>query len=493
MSTLRFRNPFSRRRVASKTEGQKGSAALSVSALFMLLMVALATIGVAYGLWFKLLRIDVTVHTGNVHALFTEAFTDDDDKVDLQAKDSQDTDSCVDFGNVDDFTPEDANPNKGFTSCDPAASGRDPKPHHEKDVAACVARITTNPNVAEVTKYNVYPGYFCTAWFDVKNDGTIPVRIQSVRVNGQSVIPSRPTPFDLDGDERPDVAIHVTGLQTCQQIEPGETIQMDIDQQVLQTAQQRTTLRYNVQVQLNQYNEACRVLLYHGNGGFSPADEAGPSGDLFGLKARYEAAVFAVDYTDVFPADLSIYRLVILYGPGSDPPGFGDDLPANFFSAAQKAALSAYMVGGGRVVVMGDHSGEFGQATVNDLLAGLGVGITQNADVATPDGDACAPLTDITPDQVTAGIASLDPSATSSLSGGTSLARVDPAPYTCFGGVINGATWMAVGQVAGAPPRPGGDLIVISDLNILDDLFGFGDPAGDGMSGPALADNLVGY
>ncbi len=262
---------------------------------------------------------------------------------------------------------------------------------------------------------------------------------------------------------------------------------------MLQDAPQDRTLGYEVEIQLNQYNEtSCKVLLYYGNGGVDPGTypPAGNS-DLNALKAFYEAMGFSVDYTNVWPSDLSVYRLVVLHGPGDDL-----DDGTHFFSAAQKGALASYMRSGGRVVVNGDHSGAFGVNTVNDLLAGLGVGIVQNSDLATPDADACGPLTDITADQVTAGLTFLDPSAVSSLTlsgGAISLARVDALPYTCVGGVLNGKTWMAVDQVAGAPTRPGGDLIMIADFNSLDDINGFGDPAGDGFSGPALATNLVGY
>jgi hypothetical protein len=464
---------------------------IPVGALFMIIVLALASLGVGYGLWSKTLTITGEIETGDVHALFVDAFTDDDDFVDDTEKDSLDKDDCPDVGMVDDYSQpinqlKDGEDN-GRTSCDPAASGRDPKPRLDKDVARCDARVDPeDSNKAEVKKSNVYPGYFCTAWFDFINDGSIPVKIQSVKINGESVWPSVTTPFDLDGDKLADVEIHVSEIKVCQQIEPNELVQMDIDQHVLQEAPQDATLGYTVEVQLNQWNEACRVLLYYGNGGFGPNDEPGPSTRLFDLKTLYEGMGFSVDYTDVWPDDLSIYQLVVLYGPGRD-----DDSGTHFFFDGQKDALKDYMELDKRVVVMGDHSGGFGVSTVNNLLNALGVGISQNADLATPDGDVCGPLNDLTADQVTAGITELDPSATSSLNvsgSAISLARVPALPYTCLGGVKNGATWMAIDRLYG-----NGGLVMIADTNILDDQYGFNDPQGDGMSGAALGTNLIMY
>lgn len=223
---------------------------LPLGVLVMLLVLALASLGIGYGLWFKILHIDGTVHTGTVNAEFVKAFTDDDDKVDDPLKDMNDLDDCRDVGGVD-------RDGDGLTSCDPAASGRDPKPRWDKDVARCDAGINEDDNqIGWVVKTNVYPGYFCTAWFDVDNTGSIPVKVVGATVNGEPITPSVPTPFDLDADGLADVAVHLTGLDICQQIEPEEIVQLDIDQEVLQDAPMGATLGYTVEIQLNQWNEA---------------------------------------------------------------------------------------------------------------------------------------------------------------------------------------------------------------------------------------------
>src|SRR3990170_7691975 len=146
--------------------------------LFMLAVVALGLLGLGYALWFKVITISSVVNTGRVHASIERAFTDDDDKVDSPL-DSQDTEGCVDLGAVD-------VDGDGKTSCDPAATGPDPKRHYDKDVARCDAALT-DPDADQagkqggsVTITNGYPSYHCTAWFRFHNSGTIPVKLVAV-------------------------------------------------------------------------------------------------------------------------------------------------------------------------------------------------------------------------------------------------------------------------------------------------------------------------
>lgn len=223
----------------------------------MLLVLTLGAMAIGYALWSKTLTIRSVVETGSVHAQFVDAFTDDDDAVDNPDKDSEDLGDCEDVGGMEDASPfENKDPDDGLTSCDPAATGRDPKPHYDKDVARCDAAIDPNDNnLAHVLKRNVYPSYHCTAWFDILIDGTIPVKVASVLINGIPIVPSVPTPIDLDGDGLADVEIHISEIELCSQLHPGDIVQMDIDQHILQEAPQGATLGYTVEVQLNQWNE----------------------------------------------------------------------------------------------------------------------------------------------------------------------------------------------------------------------------------------------
>ncbi len=217
---------------------------IPIGTLFMIVVLALALLGVAYGLWSQSLFIRGIINTGNVKAAFTRAFTDDDGTVNDTARDSQDTGNC----------PISIN---GDPSCDPAASGPDVKDHHDKAVANCRALIQANATSAQITLNAAYPDYYCTAWLAITNDGSIPVKIASATVNGQAIDPGVPKSFDLNGDSEPDAAIHLTEIEQCQQIDPGETVYMDVDQQVLMGAPQDAAMTYLIELQLNQWNEPC--------------------------------------------------------------------------------------------------------------------------------------------------------------------------------------------------------------------------------------------
>jgi hypothetical protein len=229
---------------------------IPIGGLIMILVLALASLGVGYGLWFKVLTVEGVVNTGRVNAEFTWGFTDDDSEVNVEALDSQDTGDCpISFN--------------GKGSCDPADTGRDPKAHYDKDVGQCFAwtfdKDEEQPGDQNgfVTIGNSYPSYHCTAWFLVRNNGSVPVKIVSVKINGEDVVPGLPTPLDLDRDEKDDIELHITDVHMCQQIEPNEEVWMDIDQHILQTAPQGAQeLKYEVEVQLNQWNETPCGLLF---------------------------------------------------------------------------------------------------------------------------------------------------------------------------------------------------------------------------------------
>lgn len=204
--------------------------------MFAALMVALAMTGTAYALWSKALFIEGYVETGTVNAEFVYAFTDDDESVDDPAKDSLDD------------------------GLDPAASGIDPKDRYDKNVAYSEAYINDeDPQIAYVNIYNAYPSYYTTAWFDIVNTGSIPVKIQSVLINGIPVMPSEPTGFDLDDDGDTDVTIHVSEITIGLQIDPWywneEVAQMDLDIHVEQGAKQNSNYYFEVEILLVQWNE----------------------------------------------------------------------------------------------------------------------------------------------------------------------------------------------------------------------------------------------
>jgi len=214
------------------------------------------------------------------------------------------------------------------------------------------------------------------------------------------------------------------------------------------------------------------VLIYYGNGGIDPS-EYGTVATYNDLKARYDGQGYATTYTDAWPADLSPFCLIILVTPGAD-----DDTGTYYFTTSQVNALKSFMMAGGRLVVLGDWGGHWGINTVNDLLNKLGVGITQNADVYLSGFDS-TPTTDITSDQITADMSSMQFADSSSLTlSGDAISLVrEPG----------GATLIAVDQIAGAPPRPCADVVVSGDSQIMDDAW-FDDGDGDNLT---FIDNLV--
>jgi PKD repeat protein len=201
--------------------------------------------------------------------------------------------------------------------------------------------------------------------------------------------------------------------------------------------------------------ESKEVLLYYGNGGPSP-DPYGERATFFDLEDYYEAMGFPTAYTNNWPSDVNDYRVIFIIMPGN-----ANDNGIYFFSTTQVNELKDFMMNGGRLVVMGEHSGAFGINTVNKLLSDLGVGIQQRADNRLYYIDPYA--TDITSDQLTEGVTEFDMNgagvSTLILSGSAiSLVR-DRTMYDL----------VAVDQIAGAPSRPGSDVIVFGDTQVLDD------------------------
>jgi hypothetical protein len=189
----------SRRFLDLRCAGQKetkpmfGRNAFPASTFFMVLLVALALLGVGYGLWSKVLFIDGTVHTGNVNAEFLGPFTDDDG--------TDDGGDCF-IG--------------GPGSCDPMAPGPAPE-RYDKHVATCAAQLdVTDPQILNVVIANGYPSYWCTVWFTVENTGTVPVKVQAYNLTGVPEVLEVET-FDLlvgdqlepDGEESGGFSIHI--------------------------------------------------------------------------------------------------------------------------------------------------------------------------------------------------------------------------------------------------------------------------------------------
>jgi hypothetical protein len=210
----------------------------------VLLFIALASIGVGYGLWSKTLFIDGTVNTGSVNSIFFDPFTDDDDVMNDVSKDIGDTGVC---------------PLYGDGSCDPAASGKNVA-RKDKDVGSCIAKLDTQDSqILNVTINNAYPSYFCTVFFHIRNTGTVPVKIQSLGLKGADI-----TAGYITG--------HWTEILVGRQIDPGEDfmVQGDLDLHVEQSAPQSSTLTLEGKIQLVQWNEYIPLVWEKCSAGMGP-------------------------------------------------------------------------------------------------------------------------------------------------------------------------------------------------------------------------------
>ena len=217
----------------------------------VLLFIALASVGIGYGLWSKTLYIDGTVNTGSVNSIFVDPFTDDDDGVNDEAKDIGDTGTCGEYMYG------------GSGSCDPDASGHN-VPRKLKDVGYCFAELDANdPQILNITIENSYPSYYCTVFFHIVNTGSVPVKIQSLGLKGADI-----TAGYITG--------HWTGIEVGDQIDPGEDfmVQGDLDLHVEQSAPQGDTLTLEGKIQLVQWNEYIPLVWEKCSAGMGPCSQA---------------------------------------------------------------------------------------------------------------------------------------------------------------------------------------------------------------------------
>jgi hypothetical protein len=114
---------------------------LPMGAMVMLLILALATIGVGYGLWSEILTIKGIVKTGEVDVVLS--------------LDEIDQGPTMDDNGIDEDLEVDGN-----------------------DVAECTGRLLPGLNTLEIEITNGYPSYSCWVEFDVHNVGTIPVIVE---------------------------------------------------------------------------------------------------------------------------------------------------------------------------------------------------------------------------------------------------------------------------------------------------------------------------
>ena len=111
-----------------------------------------------------------------------------------------------------------------------------------------------------ITMHNVYPYYYEHIAFKVHNDGTIPLKIWRVIIDGREYyalnehVLRTGVPLDLDGDGENDTMIW-WGDNFGVQLHPCESADISLDITILQPAPENATLHMLIQFQAIAWNE----------------------------------------------------------------------------------------------------------------------------------------------------------------------------------------------------------------------------------------------
>lgn len=156
--------------------------------IIIAVVLLLATAGVVYGHWVDTLNATINVGTGSVDINWKYLATNDDGANDSYNTDEPGAPTVV-------FSAD------GTTSDDPGAFGANPT-RYGKDIADCVttpAAGAVDQDNFTLTIRNSYPSYHCTLWAQFANQGTVPLKLQSINweVRGPSGLlsacPATPT------------------------------------------------------------------------------------------------------------------------------------------------------------------------------------------------------------------------------------------------------------------------------------------------------------
>ncbi|NIS82347.1 MAG: hypothetical protein GTO14_19550 [Anaerolineales bacterium] len=167
---------------------------LPTMTLFMILVLALAAMGVGYGLWFKILYVEGTVATGFLDA-------------ELSIKDVIETER------------------KDVGWCEPSLMRR----NQDKDTLF-------------IQLGNTYPSYDCRVIFDVHNTGSIPIHIYRPYWVAQP--PASAVTVEFEPCYPDDFQLH-----------PSEEAICEVYIHVEQGAAQNGEYRFEAEIEVRQYNE----------------------------------------------------------------------------------------------------------------------------------------------------------------------------------------------------------------------------------------------
>jgi len=207
-----------------------GKKALPVGTIAMMLVIALAVMGLGFSIWNTTIYDAGVVTTGTFGASWINTFTDDGANPDNPLKDPDDV-PCTLPGCV-----------FGAGAADPIEAGP-LADRSDKAIGACASWTVEaeNHNTLHWQLDNVYPGYYCTIWTQVISTGSVPMKVQSwAHVNSSQI----QIGF-VDGER----------LYCGDQIEPNSLYQVTMYVHVLDGASPNSVYSGSSSYNLVQWNE----------------------------------------------------------------------------------------------------------------------------------------------------------------------------------------------------------------------------------------------
>jgi len=214
------------------------------STMFLVpVLLSLAVLASAFAMWSDSLRINMSVETGELDWEIMTGTVIYNDACGLQPG--------YGFAGGNDwnatFLPE-----PGATQLD-------------KDVGCTRVSLSDSDgdgdyDTMDITLDNVYPWYYTHIAFKVHNDGTIPLKIWRIVIDGQEFYElneqelQQGVELDLDGDNINDVLIW-WGDNFGEQLHPCHSADISLDVTVLQGAPQGATLSFSISFDAVQWNE----------------------------------------------------------------------------------------------------------------------------------------------------------------------------------------------------------------------------------------------
>ncbi|MCE4603591.1 MAG: hypothetical protein F7B20_01325 [Aeropyrum sp.] len=242
----------------------------------LLAITVLSALGGVLALWYENLYVDVSVETGEVDWEIIQGSLSYFDDCDLP--EDGDPESTAPLSGDDWNVYPNGSPPWAFpydwTGTNPVRT--------TKDVGCVEAQLLdsdgdTDMDTVEVEVFNAYPFYYVNVDFDVRNNGTVPIKIRSVSFDlncdgivesieytelNEGLVEDQGIYLDFIGnsvgtaDETGGGQLLVWwGNNFGVQLEPFDDAGMSLDMVVLQEAEENSTYRFCIYLQAVQWNE----------------------------------------------------------------------------------------------------------------------------------------------------------------------------------------------------------------------------------------------